>query len=129
MSVRRATHTGQPVFVVEDDATLREAVRWILEDDGLQVETAEDGGVAIEWLRHHRPSLVVLDMGLPVAGGDQVASALRETHGDRVPILLMTADGRAAEKARRVGAAAYVAKPFELDDLVERIVQLMQGSD
>jgi DNA-binding response OmpR family regulator len=67
---------------------------------------------------------VLLDIGLPDMSGDAVAEGVRAAHGD-VPILVMTADGRAAAKAERVGAAGYFSKPFELDELVAAVRGLL----
>jgi DNA-binding response OmpR family regulator len=107
-----------PILIVEDDAPLRQTIQWTLEDEGLPIELAGDGEEALEKLRTLRPSLVLLDMGLPRVDGFGVAIGLRALYGESVPIMVMTADGRAAEKAERVGAVGYVRKPFELDDLL-----------
>ncbi|GAC1406534.1 MAG: hypothetical protein NVSMB52_20070 [Chloroflexota bacterium] len=112
---------SQSILVVDDDADLRSAIRWALEDEGYSVETASDGREALDRGVAHRPSLVVLDMGLPIVNGTGVADGLKAAHGDTIPILVVTADGKSAEKARRVGAFDYLHKPFNLDDLVARV--------
>ena len=116
------------VLVVEDDETLREVIQWALQDAGLGVEVVADGREALNWIASRRPSLMVLDVGLPLVSGEGVAAGMRSIHGDDVPILLITADGRAAEKARRVGAFSYLSKPFDLDHLVSVIERKMKGS-
>jgi DNA-binding response OmpR family regulator len=113
------------VLVVEDDETLREVIKWALEDLGVGVEVAADGQQALDWLARRRPALMVLDVGLPLVSGDGVAAGARSIHGE-VPILLITADGRASEKARRVGAFSYLAKPFDLDQLVSTVERTVQ---
>jgi two-component system OmpR family response regulator len=110
-----------PVLVVDDDPTIRQLLRWALEDEGIAVETAADGWQALSYIARRRPALVVLDMGLPGADGYQVADSLRAAHGPNVPIVVITADGRAATKAAGVGAFAYFHKPFELGDLVATV--------
>lgn len=107
-----------PVLVVEDDLHLRQTIEWTLEDEGIAVEVAADGEEALAFARHNRPALVLLDMGLPRIDGFGVAQGLREMHGGSVPVVVLTADGRAAEKAARVGAVAYLRKPFELEELI-----------
>jgi len=109
------------VLVVDDDPSLRLAIEWALQDEGLSVMGAGDGQEAIERGTEQRPALVVLDMGLPVVSGDGVAAGLRAAHGTQLPILIITADGKAAEKARRVGAFDYLHKPFDLADLVAAV--------
>src|SRR5581483_3997772 len=89
----------QIVLVVDDDPQIRQSLRWALEDEGIEVETAADGREALNQAAQHRPALLVLDMGMPVLDGDGVVSALRQAEAPLPPILLITADGRAAEKA------------------------------
>ena len=65
--------------------------------------------------------MVVLDVGLPNADGAVVAARLRQVCGEELPILIMTADGRAAEKAQRAGTYAYLHKPFHDEALVAAV--------
>lgn len=109
------------VLIVEDDVDLRHLIQWILEDQGFRVELARDGKEALDSARAKKPSLVLLDMTLPIIDGYGVAAGLRQTYGDNIAILTVTADGHAAEKAKRVGAIGYVSKPFELDTLINAV--------
>jgi len=61
---------------------------------------------------------VLLDLSLPAASARKVAAELPFLHGAGLPIIVITADGRAAEKSRRLGAVGYLHKPFEIDALV-----------
>ncbi|MBM2810842.1 MAG: sle [Chloroflexi bacterium] len=112
---------AQHILVVDDDPNIRQAIQWALEDDGLKVETAADGRQAVERVAAHRPSLMVLDMALPLLDGRQVVQELRANYGDAPPIVVITADGRAGEKAKQVGALAYLRKPFEVESLVAAV--------
>ena len=112
------THVTAPILVVEDDAQLRQLLRWTLESEGLSVETASDGQEALEWVARFRPALVVLDWGLPVVNGGGVAAAVRAGHGNSVPLVLVTADVRAQQRGEEMGAIAVLPKPFEIQDLV-----------
>jgi DNA-binding response OmpR family regulator len=109
------------ILVADDDPRVRLAIQWALEDAGLRVVTAEDGERAVQHVAAAPPAVMVLDMGLPVLDGYEVARSIRATHGETVPILVITADGQAAEKAARVGAYAYVRKPFDVGDLVDAV--------
>jgi two-component system chemotaxis response regulator CheY len=64
---------------------------------------------------------VVLDHGLPTTDGTHVAAGLRQICGEQLPILMVTADGRAAEKARRAGAYGFLHKPFDDTVLVAAV--------
>ena len=111
------------VLVVDDDANVREAIQWALEDEGFEVETAADGLQAVERGLARRPDLVLLDLTLPVLDGYRVARHLRAAHGADLPILAMTADGQAEAKGVRAGAYASMRKPFELSKLLEIVRQ------
>ena len=115
---RDASREATRVLVVDDDPEIREVVTWLLEDEGLPVETAADGLRALDCATRARPSLIVLDMGLPIISGEEVAVRLRAHYGEPLPIIVVSADGRAAEKAARIGARAYLHKPFNIDELL-----------
>lgn len=110
-----------PVLVVEDDPLYREIIQGALEDEGISVRTAATGLQALERASLDRPALVVLDVRLPELDGHQVAERLRAEGSADLPILLITADGHAAQKARQAGAYAYLSKPFELEDLLQAV--------
>jgi DNA-binding response OmpR family regulator len=112
-----------PILIVEDDRALRHIMRDVLEEEGYLAETAPDGQPAVAQAGERSPTLVVLDMTLPELNGDGVASRLREQYRNPPPILLVTADGDAAGKARQVGAFAYLSKPLELEEFVSAIQQ------
>jgi DNA-binding response OmpR family regulator len=118
---------GAIVLVVDDDPEIRDVVRWLLEDEGWTVETASDGRDALERATRARPALIVLDMGLPIMSGEEVAVRLHDVYVDPPPIIVVSADGRAGEKAARIGAASYLHKPFDVDALA-RLVRLTLGS-
>jgi CheY-like chemotaxis protein len=110
------------ILVVEDELPVRQTIQWVLEDEGLLVETAANGQEAIDVAAQRKPILVVLDMALPVLNGHGVATRLREMYGREIPpILVVTADGRAEAKARTVGAYGYLQKPFDIDELIAAV--------
>jgi two-component system response regulator MprA len=122
------TQSAGPILVVDDDSGTRLAIQWMLEEDGFVVDTAIDGTQALERAASRTPALVVLDLRLPGVDGTLVAARLRTEHGAALPILLITADDRAEQTARQVGAYAYLSKPFDLDDLVAAVQRGLNGS-
>ena len=112
---------GAAILVVDDDHGTQETLRWALTDAGFVVETAADGRQALARAASFHPALVVLDLKLPLVDGAAVAAGLRAALPHPPPILLITGDDRPAEKARRVGAFAYLRKPFDLDDLIASV--------
>jgi two-component system, OmpR family, response regulator len=109
------------VLVVDDDPDMLQVIRGVLEDEGFLVTTAGDGGRAVASAEQLAPDLAVLDMGLPVLDGTQVAARLRNLLGTAFPVLAITADGHAAEKASRLAAYTYLRKPFDLGELVMEV--------
>lgn len=120
-----AALTAAPILIAEDDRQLREILALVLADEGFAVTTAADGQQAVTLALQHQPRLLILDWGLPVLSGAQVAAAVQAAHGDDVRLLLVTADGRAADKARQVGAHAYLHKPFDLEVLLTMVQRLL----
>jgi CheY-like chemotaxis protein len=111
------------VLLVEDDPQMRLAIRWTLEAEGIVVQDAPTGQQAIQLASHRAPNLVLLDIDLPDISGYAVAESLRTAHGN-LPIVVLTAD-RAAEKAARTGAVAYITKPFETEDLIAEVTRAL----
>lgn len=110
------------VLVVDDDAGLQETLVAILEDAGYRVLLAGDGYQALETLTQERPALILLDIGLPGMDGFAFAAELRERGlHPGIPLLVLTADGNVVAKAKRVGAAGYLAKPFALEALLAQV--------
>lgn len=114
------------VLVVEDDASLREALCDTLALAGFDCVAAADGGAALALLRAREIALVISDVQMPGLDGYGLLARLRALRAD-LPVLLMTAYGSvpAAVQAMREGAADYLVKPFEPAVLVAKVSELM----
>ena len=124
-SLPGATPASKPILVVDDDSQVLQMLQWVLEDVGFEVQTAADGAEALTRAKRQRPALVILDLGLPLLDGSQVATELHTLNGAAVPIVLITADGHAAWKGKQIGASAFLRKPFEITDLVQTVLQTL----
>jgi two-component system, chemotaxis family, chemotaxis protein CheY len=111
------------VLVVDDDPTIRSLVGEILELADYEVETAANGAEALRSIEQHQPSVMVLDMRMPVLDGWGVANALHE-QGRRVPTVVMTAAENAQRWCAEVAADACVGKPFDLEDLLNAVAMV-----
>jgi CheY-like chemotaxis protein len=111
------------ILVVDDDPSIRTTVSEILAMEGYPVETAADGAEALQAVERAQPALVLLDMRMPVMDGWGFARALRD-RGLHLPILVMTAAQNARRWAEEIGADGYLAKPFDLLDLLNAVEQL-----
>lgn len=117
------------ILLVEDNADLAEGIEYNLRLEGYDVETAENGLVAISEFRKWKPDLVLLDLMLPDMDGYQVLRQIRQ--GDHhVPVIILSARGEEADKVRgfKLDADQYVTKPFSIVELLERIAALLRRS-
>jgi CheY-like chemotaxis protein len=110
------------VLVVDDDEWVHQALTMALEAEGYHVVGAHDGLEALAYLDQDRPGLILLDWTMPNMDGLGFAQALGQ-RGLRpdVPIVILTADGNARQKADRAGAQAFLRKPFDLPELLDTV--------
>lgn len=123
MSAQAAPNKLYPILVVDDDPAIRTTIADILGLEGYRVETAANGQEALEFLDRERPSVIVLDMRMPVMDGWTFARTLQK-RGVSLPIVVITAAQNAQRWADEIGADAYLAKPFELTDLLDAVERL-----
>ena len=117
------------VLVADDDPSTRILVDMALQEAGYDCVLAADGRSALDQARAIRPDLVVLDVGMPFLNGDEVHRELRRDPRTRyIPVVFVTAKRTTAEVAARLrnGADDYVAKPFDIDELVARIASALR---
>jgi CheY-like chemotaxis protein len=121
------------VLLVEDDEEMRRMLAAVLRRDGLRVAEAADGDAAMAWLapwalegkREAAPDLIVSDIRLPFFSGLEILEGV-QIAGERVPVILITGfpDDETIERARELGAACLLAKPFDIADF-KRAVRLV----
>jgi two-component system chemotaxis response regulator CheY len=107
------------VLVVDDDPDILEALSEILEVEGYQVQRARNGREALQRLEQELPDLVLLDLMMPVMDGWEFARSL--SAGARPPIIVLSADRNVSVKAKEIGALGWLAKPFELSELLSAV--------
>jgi DNA-binding response OmpR family regulator len=116
------------ILVVEDDAATRQILRYTFESRGFDVITASHAEEAVRLARERRPSLVTLDIVMPGGSGFDVLRAIRadaSLASTRVVLLSVVADGTNGRRALKLGANAYLAKPFDADGLIRTVEQLV----
>lgn len=117
------------ILLVDDDPDLLEAVRIRLHCSGFEVRTASDGAQATRLAKSDRPDLVVLDIGMPGGDGHTVASRLKSDPDTAfLPIIFLTARTTEAdfERARQNHVDKYLVKPFQVDELVLAVEELLE---
>ncbi|MBM4467760.1 MAG: response regulator [Chloroflexi bacterium] len=113
------------VLLVDDDATLLEALDLYLSRHGYQVYTAANGDAALHQISRHGPDIVVLDVMMPQLDGWQTCRHIRQTSS--IPIIMLTARAQETDKAMgvKLGVDDYVTKPFSLKELKARIEAIL----
>ena len=117
------------LLLVEDEAGLARGLVDNFRAEGYDVRHVARGDQAAAAVREYRPDVLVLDVLLPGRSGLDVLSDLRR-QGDRVPVLMLTARGEEVDRVvgLELGADDYLAKPFALRELVERVRALLRRS-
>jgi CheY-like chemotaxis protein len=109
------------VLVVEDDKDIRNALRDTLHILGYEVDLAENGQIALTNLLSGvlpRPCLILLDLMMPVMDGWRFREAQRNDPSlANIPVVVISADGNAEQKAQKMGAETGISKPFLVEDL------------
>ncbi len=117
------------VLIAEDDPEIRTALERILTYEGYRTVAVGDGPAALAAVAEHEPDVAVLDVMMPHVDGLAVCRKLR-SDGIRTPILMLTARHETSDKVAGLDAGAddYLAKPFEMEELLARLRALIRRS-
>ena len=115
------------ILVIDDDREVAETIKLALESNGFEVITAHDGATGIALVQRDRPDLVILDMMLPKRSGFLVLETLRQYEPTPTRVIMVTAnDGVRHQKyAESLGVDGYLHKPFEIDELLKKVDELL----
>ena len=127
------------ILLVDDEPDIVETIRFSLEQEGYEIITAADGMEALDRARQIVPDLMVLDVMMPKENGYRVSRTIRDDEkagriSKRIPIILLTARNLGGEPDREKmfmefsHADAMMYKPFEMDDLIQKIKQCLSHS-
>jgi chemosensory pili system protein ChpA (sensor histidine kinase/response regulator) len=133
--VNASTHTSsaapevkQTVLVVDDSLSLRNSLKLLLADTGFQVQTATDGLDALEKIRIHKPSMMLVDMEMPRMNGLELTRTLRARADTQdMPIVMITSRSQAKhrQQAEAAGVNDYLTKPFNENHVVDTVHTMM----
>ncbi len=117
------------ILLVEDEQSLAETIKLNLELEGYKVTTANDGKKALKAFKQERFNLIILDVMLPEMDGFTVCESIRLDNAE-IPILMLTAKNASADRVNglKMGADDYLTKPFNLEELLLRISNLLKRS-
>ncbi len=111
------------LLVIDDDINIREMLDMVLASEGFEVIAAAHGAAALRLLDQVKPHVILLDMKMPVMDGWEFLRRYRDLPGEKVPVVVLTAAQDDKRRAADVGADAYIAKPFAIDDLIRVLDQ------
>ena len=124
--VSRNGEAARRVLVVDDDVNLMRLLVTILRTAGFDVLAASDGYKAVEMAGVEKPDVVILDLRMPVLDGRATYRALRERGVDS-PVLIASAYGARAAQME-LGAQGYIEKPFDPENLIDAVQELVPSS-
>ncbi len=125
------------ILLADDDPEMRALVAWALEREGFILQECHDGPSLKKWVdRSHSRStnvrfdLVISDIRMPGLTGLEVLEEIQQHHdGMKVVLISAFCDARTEDQARRLGAAALLPKPFEVEDLVDAVKRLLEEDE
>jgi CheY-like chemotaxis protein len=112
---------AERILIVDDDESIRHIVRMCLSDEGYEVAEAANGQVALETLNEFQPSLILLDLRMPIMDGREFARRYGMLPGPHVPIVAFVAALNAEQDCADLTTAYILSKPFDLDDLLHAV--------
>lgn len=115
------------ILIFDDDTVILEVITIIFEEGGYEVEISETSHDIIDKVSAFRPDIILMDNWIPNIGGVE-ATRLLKSHEEfsKIPVIYVTANNDIAALAASAKADDYVAKPFNLEDLEEKVARLIQ---
>jgi DNA-binding response OmpR family regulator len=119
------------ILIVDDEPGMRILLEQTLEgfeDKGVILLTADNGKKAIECIKAEKPELVFLDVMMPEINGFEICNTVKNEYGMKdVYIVILTAKGQEIDKQKGqdVGVDVYMTKPFDLDEIVEKTIEVL----
>ncbi len=122
---------SKKILIADDEPNILISLEFLMKREGYEVLLARDGQEALDVIARERPTLVLLDVMMPVKSGFDVCHELRASEDLRDTLVLMlTAKGRDTDVAKglALGANAYMTKPFSTKELVQKVRDLLGES-
>ena len=117
---------SKKIFIAEDDEGILDAMKIMLETEGYQVKTTIDGKALYD-MKEDLPDVFLLDIWMSGMDGRTMCKYLKsQAQTKHIPIILMSASKNTKKTAQEVGADDFLAKPFELDELVAMVAKYMK---
>jgi len=121
--------TQKKILIADDNENIREALTYLLEDEGYKLWMAKDGAETLEKARGIRPDILFLDIMMPIMNGYEVCRVIKnDPELKNIYVIMLTAKGQVAEqeRGRSVGADEYIVKPFSPMEVLARIKKIFE---
>jgi len=110
------------LLICDDDVDIVEMLEIVLDDISYEIITETNSKKVLELISNTHPHLVLMDLWMPVISGDQILKHMREDKSlASIPVVIMSAAPDGKEIALKAGANGYIPKPFDVDELVQRV--------
>lgn len=119
------------ILIADDNENIRDALTYLLEDEGFELLLAKDGADTIRKVRELRPDILFLDIMMPEINGYDVCRTIKnDPELKRTYVIMLTAKGQVAEQERgkEVGADEYIVKPFSPMEILAKVKQILSSS-
>ena len=118
------------ILIIEDEKSICEIIQMCLEKAGYKTFVANDGAVGFQDILEKKPSLIILDLGLPKITGEEICKEIKDGYDknlSKIPVIILTGKTDDIDRVcgRAMGADAYLTKPFTLECLMNEISRLL----
>ena len=114
------------IHVLEDDSDIRYIIKYLLKDEGYELQLSSSVSELKSKLRDSLPDLFIIDVMLPDGNGIEICDDLKnDMFTKHIPVIVMSANPRSKQMSTQACADDYISKPFDLDDVVKRISNLL----
>jgi len=121
---------NKKILIADDNENIRDALTYLLEDEGYELLLAKDGADTLRKVRERKPDILFLDIMMPEINGYDVCRTIKNDPDLKsIYIIMLTAKGQVAEQERgkEVGADEYIVKPFSPMEILARVKSLLQN--
>ena len=118
------------ILIADDNENIRDALTYLLEDEGYELLLAKDGADTLRKVRERKPDILFLDIMMPEINGYDVCRTIKNDPDLKsIYVIMLTAKGQVAEQERgkEVGADEYIVKPFSPMEILTRVKSLLQN--
>src|SRR3990167_1903153 len=115
------------ILLIDDEIDLQQLIKTVLSSKGYNVTTADNGKDGLEKLEAADPDLIILDMNMPVMGGVEFYQRICDAWSQaKYPVLILTARANMEEFFKGMDVDGFMAKPFEIDDLLTEVQRIIE---